>query len=154
MEIKDDDENIISQHEAEYEDVFTVSMMKLYSAQDAFQIELQKLKDVGKEDHEIKTRLNQNITVGDLKMELDELMKQKLEVEVQHIAISKAIKHWKVRAELMEEQKKVLSEQMEMMKKVEDAESKAIELRMQAEKLQVTCEEILDKEQVWEARNM
>ncbi|KAJ0790507.1 putative WPP domain-interacting protein/3 [Helianthus annuus] len=92
---------------------------------------------------------------GDLKTELDEVMKQKIEVEVQHVAISKAIEHWNVEYEVMvAEQKKVLLEQVEMMKKLEDAEEKAMELKMQAEKLQVTCEEILEKEQVWEARNM
>ncbi|KAJ0751430.1 putative WPP domain-interacting protein/3 [Helianthus annuus] len=82
-------------------------------------------------------------------------MKRKIEVEVQHVAISKAIEHWNVEYEVMVvEQKKVLLEQVEMMKKLEDAEEKAMELKMQAEKLQVICEEILEKEQEWEARNM
>ncbi|MFS7940907.1 hypothetical protein Hanom_Chr05g00469841 [Helianthus anomalus] len=89
-----------------------------------------------------------------MKTELDELMKQKIEVEVQHVAISKAIEHWNVEYEVMVEQKKVLLEQVELMKKLEDAEEKAMELKMQAEKLQVTCEEILEKEQVWEARRL
>ncbi|KAM0018357.1 putative WPP domain-interacting protein/3 [Helianthus debilis subsp. tardiflorus] len=82
-------------------------------------------------------------------------MKRKIEVEVQHVAISKAIEHWNVEYEVMVvEQKKVLLEQVEMMKKLEDAEEKAMELKMQAEKLEVICEEILEKEQVWEARRL
>ncbi|KAI3686122.1 hypothetical protein L1987_79794 [Smallanthus sonchifolius] len=116
------DDNQFSKNGADSEDVLAVSMIKLYSAQDAFQIELQKLKDVGKTDHES--------------------------------AMLKAIEYLKVQIEVMVEEKKVLSEQMLLMKKLEDAEVKAIGLKMQAEKLKVTCEDILEKEQVWEVRNM
>ncbi|XP_076910684.1 uncharacterized protein LOC143568403 [Bidens hawaiensis] len=164
FEIDDDDEKQIDENEVDCEDVMTISMMKLYYAQEAFKIELHKLKDVGKDDYEscnpssniieTETRLNQNITLDDMKAELDELMKQKMAVEVQYIAMSKASEHFKVQVELMVEEKKVMLEQMEMMKRLEDAEVKAVEVKTKAEKLQVTCEEILEKEEVWEARNM
>lgn len=81
-------------------------------------------------------------------------MKQKMEIDVQCIAISKAFEYFMVQVDLMMEHKKVLLEQMEMMKKVEDAEVKAVGLKMQAEQLKVICEEILLKEEVWEVRNM
>ncbi|XP_076942557.1 uncharacterized protein LOC143612455 [Bidens hawaiensis] len=159
----DDDEKQIDENEVDYEDVMTISMMKLYYAQEAFKIELHKLKDVGKEHEsgypssniiETETRLNQHATLDDMKAELNELMKQKMEVEVQYIAMSKAIEHYKVQAELMVGEKKVMLEQMEMMNRLEEAEVKAAEVKTKAEKLQVTCEEILEKEEVWEARNM
>lgn len=168
-------------------DVLAVSMIKLQSAQEAIQREVQKLKDVGKEDlffmddsiqpsepsnlegweamlfeefrscessniFEIQTILKQNVVQGDLKTELEEILKQRIEVEVQYIAISEAIQQSKAgyvaQIELMVQQKKLALEHMEVMKKLECAESKARELKREAEKLKVTCEEILEREEV------
>ncbi|KAK9080721.1 hypothetical protein SSX86_000479 [Deinandra increscens subsp. villosa] len=157
------DENQFSKTDADSEDVLADSITNLYSATKSFEIELQKLKDVGNEKHEsmnIETSLNglndlnSDACLQNLKIEIEETMRQKMEAEVQFIAISKAVECFEVQRGMMVEQKKVVAEQMEMMKKVEDAELKAMELRIQAEKLQVTCEDILEKEEVWEVRNM
>ncbi|KAI3671680.1 hypothetical protein L1987_87420 [Smallanthus sonchifolius] len=44
---------------------------------------------------EIKMRLNQNVFPRDLKIELDEMLNQKIEVEVQFLAMLKAIEYFK-----------------------------------------------------------
>ncbi|KVH99211.1 hypothetical protein Ccrd_022550 [Cynara cardunculus var. scolymus] len=173
-------------------DVLAVSMVKLHSAQEAIEREVQKLKDVGKEDplflddsiqpsepsnlegcearlfeefqsgetsntFETQTILKQNLVQGDLKTEVEEILKQRIEVEVQYIAISEAIQQLKAgyidQIELMVQQKKLALEHMEVMKKLESAESKARELKREAEKLKVTCEEILEREEVLKEQN-
>ncbi|KAK1406912.1 hypothetical protein QVD17_38521 [Tagetes erecta] len=139
--------NSVTNYDAKNDDDLAVSIIKLYSANKSFQTELHKLKDVGKSDHESGETIS--IQNEDMKTETEELMKQKMEIDVQCVAISKAIEYFMVQVDLMMEHKKIVLEQIEMMKKVEDAEMKAIGLKMQAEQLKVICEEILLKEQVW-----
>ncbi|GKB73146.1 hypothetical protein Tco_0934558 [Tanacetum coccineum] len=69
----------------------------------------------------------------DLKTEVDEMIKLKVNLEVQYIAIS--------------------SQHMETMNRLEIAERKAIELRKQYDKLKMTCDKILDSEDGCNVRN-
>ncbi|KAI3492935.1 hypothetical protein L1887_42430 [Cichorium endivia] len=116
-------------------------MMNFHSAQEALEREVEKLKDVWKEEPsvpeeyilETQTTLNQN--------GLEEILKQTMEVEV---PLSKANVH---QLELMLQHRKLASEQVETLKKVEDAENKALQLQRQTERLKETCQEILDKEE-------
>lgn len=128
------------------EDVVAVSMMNFHSAQEA--LEREKLKDVWKEEPsvpeeyilETQTTLNQN--------GLEEILKQRMEVEVQHIALSKVMEAGHVyQLELMLQHRKLASEQVETLKKVEDAENKALQLQRQTDRLKEACQEILDKEE-------
>ncbi|PWA99868.1 hypothetical protein CTI12_AA001720 [Artemisia annua] len=81
-----------------------------------------------------QTTINQSAFVlEDLKTEVDEMIKQKVNLEVQYIALS--------------------SQHVDTMNRLEIAERKAIELRRQYDKLKMTCDKILDNEGVWNVRN-
>lgn len=106
--------------------------------------EVHKLKDVGKNDffEELETSETSNIFEQNV-------VHEDLKTEVQ--SISKVITLDQV--EIMEQQKKLASEQMDLMNRLEVAESKTTELKKQSEKLKATSKEILDREEVWLARN-
>lgn len=97
-------------------------------------IELQK-----EEDREIET-------------ELESLFKQKIEAEVEYLAISRTIQKLRVAAvdqiTLLEERRALAAEQAQMMNKLEDAKSKATMLKRRAEKLEMSCGDIIETDEV------
>ncbi|GJY74380.1 reverse transcriptase domain-containing protein [Tanacetum coccineum] len=144
----------LSKYEADYEkddddDDVEVAMVKLHYAHEALEREVHELELVWKDDplfsddsiDESSNILKPQTTINnqsafvleDLKTEVDEMIKLKVNLEVQYIAIS--------------------SQHMETMNRLEIAERKAIELRKQYDKLKMTCDKILDSEDGCNVRN-
>lgn len=82
----------------------------------------------------------------DMESELEGLFRQKIEAEVQYLAISRTAQKLRAaavdQATLLEEQKTVASEQAQMVHRLGDAETKAAMLKTQAEKLESYWEDI------------
>ncbi|XP_009797500.1 WPP domain-interacting protein 2 [Nicotiana tabacum] len=82
----------------------------------------------------------------DMESELEGLFRQKIEAEVQYLAISRTAQKLKAaavdQATLLEEQKILASEQAQMVHRLGDAETKAAMLKTQAEKLESYWEDI------------
>ncbi|PWA52859.1 hypothetical protein CTI12_AA450800 [Artemisia annua] len=143
-----DYENVMQEKDDNDDDVVEVAMVKLHYAHEALEREVRELEGVLKDDPlflddsiaessnilKPQTTINQSAFVlDDLKTEVDEMIKQKVNLEVQYIALS--------------------SQHMDTMNRLEIAERKAIELRRQYDKLKMTCDKILDNEDVWNVRN-
>ncbi|KAK7829301.1 WPP domain-interacting protein 1 [Quercus suber] len=84
--------------------------------------------------------------------ELEGLFKQKIEAEVEYLAISKTIQKMKVAASdqltIIEEQKVLAGEQAQLLNKLGGAESKATMLHKQAVALEGCCGDIIGAEEV------
>ncbi|KAM4102455.1 hypothetical protein ACJW30_06G001300 [Castanea mollissima] len=84
--------------------------------------------------------------------ELEGLFKQKIEAEVEYLAISKTIQKMKVAASdqltIIEEQKALAGEQAQVLNKLGEAESKATTLQKQAVALEKCCGDIIGAEEV------
>lgn len=84
--------------------------------------------------------------------ELEGLFKQKIEAEVEYLAISKTIQKMKVAASdqltIIEEQKVLAGEQAQLLNKLGEAESKATTLHKQAVALEGCCGDIIGAEEV------
>ncbi|XP_050246071.1 WPP domain-interacting protein 1-like [Quercus robur] len=84
--------------------------------------------------------------------ELEGLFKQKIEAEVEYLAISKTIQKMKVAASdqftIIEEQKTLAGEQAQVLNKLGEAESKATMLQKQAVALEECCGDIVGAEEV------
>ncbi|XP_016444532.2 WPP domain-interacting protein 2-like [Nicotiana tabacum] len=82
----------------------------------------------------------------DMESELEGLFRQKIEAEVQYLAISRTAQKLRAaavdQATLLEEQKTVASEQAQMVHRLGDEEAKAAMLKTQAEKLESYCKDI------------
>ncbi|XP_055802331.1 WPP domain-interacting protein 2-like [Solanum dulcamara] len=83
----------------------------------------------------------------DNESELEGLHRQKIEAEVEYLTVSRAVKKLRVAAvdqvNLLEEQKKLASEQAQIVKKLGDAELKATMLKTQVKELENCCEDIM-----------
>lgn len=83
----------------------------------------------------------------DNESELEGLYRQKIEAEVEYLTVSRAVKKLRVAAveqvNLLEEQKKLASEQAQIVKKLGDTELKAAMLKTQAKELENSCEDIM-----------
>ena len=84
--------------------------------------------------------------------ELEGLFKQKIEAEVEYLAISKTIQKMKVAASdqltIIGEQKALAGEQAQVLNKLGEAESKATMLQKQAVVLEKCCGDIIGAEEV------
>ncbi|PON88870.1 WPP domain-interacting protein [Trema orientale] len=84
--------------------------------------------------------------------EIEGLFKQRIEAEIEFLAITRATKSLKVVAEkqitVLEEQETVAEEQAQMLNKLGDAETKAAQLKKQAQELENHCGDILGTEEV------
>ncbi|KAM7492824.1 hypothetical protein LguiA_035745 [Lonicera macranthoides] len=84
--------------------------------------------------------------------ELESLFKQKIEAEVEYLAISRTIQNLRVAAvdqiTLLEERKALAAEQAQMVNKLEDAKSKATMLKRRAEMLEMSCGDIIETDEV------
>ncbi|CAL9083512.1 unnamed protein product [Musa textilis] len=86
----------------------------------------------------------------DMEMELENLLEKKIEVEIKYTILARTTQIWRVLEEdhiaLLEEQKSVSGDQLEMVPEVENAENKTIMLRGRAEELEkdlLAAEEVL-----------
>ncbi|KAK3024324.1 hypothetical protein RJ639_043006 [Escallonia herrerae] len=88
----------------------------------------------------------------EMETELEGLFKQKIEAEIEYLAISETIRKWRVAAinplAVLEGQKALRSEQAHTLNKLEDAESHATMLKIQAEKLEAYCGDIARTDEV------
>ncbi|CAA0821393.1 WPP domain-interacting protein 2 [Striga hermonthica] len=87
-----------------------------------------------------------------LETEIEDLFKQKIEAEVEYMAISKAVQKLRVatvdQVTVLEEQKTLASEQTQMLDKLGAAENKASMLKKEAEKLESICQDIAHANEV------
>ncbi|KAK4439629.1 WPP domain-interacting protein 2 [Sesamum alatum] len=90
----------------------------------------------------------------DVETELEDLFKQKIEAEVEYLAISRMVQKLQAAAgnhiTVLEEQKALVSEQTQILNKLGDAENKALMLKKQAEKLENFCEDIASADETVE----
>lgn len=88
----------------------------------------------------------------EMETEVEGLFKQKIEAEVEYLAISRTILNLRVAAvdqiTFLEEQKTLASEQAQMLNKLEDAGNKASKLKRRAEKLESYCGEIVEADEI------
>lgn len=79
--------------------------------------------------------------------EFEGLFRQKIEAEVEYLTVSRAVKKLRVAAaeqvNLLEQEKKLASEQAQIGKKLGDAELKSTRLKTQAKELENRCEDIM-----------
>ncbi|GFZ12854.1 WPP domain interacting protein 2 [Actinidia rufa] len=94
----------------------------------------------------------------DVEAELEGLFKQKIEAEVEYLAIASTNQKLRVASEdqvaLFEEQKTLASEQAQILNELGDVESKAEMLKRQAEKLETYYEDVVGTEQVLKLEKM
>ncbi|KAJ4975084.1 hypothetical protein NE237_000190 [Protea cynaroides] len=92
-----------------------------------------------------------------IEVELEDLIKQKMEAEVEYLVITRSTENLKVasadRISLIEEQKSLVGEQTQMLQKLRDAESNAMFLKSQAEELEASCGKLLGIEEVLGMQN-
>ncbi|KAL3851074.1 hypothetical protein ACJIZ3_012956 [Penstemon smallii] len=82
--------------------------------------------------------------------ELEELFKQKIETEVEYLALYKMVQNLRsaaVTQTVLEEQKALASHQTQILHKLEGTENKALMLKKQAEKLEFFCEDIANADE-------
>lgn len=110
-------------------------------------------------ESELESVLKSNDSPNHIEMEaeLEGLFKQKIEAEVEYLAISRTIE--KLRADavdhfaLFKEQKTLASEQSQVLDELGDVESKAAKLKTQAKKLETKYEEVVLTEEVLRLQN-
>lgn len=94
---------------------------------------------------------------NEMEAEVEGLFKQKIEAEVEYLAISRTIEKLKVDAvdhfALFEQQKTLASEQAQVLNELGDVESKAAKLKSQAEKLETKYEDVVVTEEVLRLQN-
>lgn len=88
----------------------------------------------------------------EMENELASLFKQRIEAEVEYLAITRTVQRLKVAANkqiaLFEEHETLAEEQAQMRNKLGETESKAAKLKKQAEELEKYCGDILGTEEV------
>ncbi|GER52731.1 WPP domain-interacting protein [Striga asiatica] len=91
-------------------------------------------------------------TSRDVEAEVDYLFKKKIEAEVEYMAISKTVQKLRVaeldQVPILEEQKALVSEQTQILDKLEAAESKAALLEREAEKLESICQDVARADEI------
>ncbi|KAI8012303.1 WPP domain-interacting protein 1 [Camellia lanceoleosa] len=87
----------------------------------------------------------------EMEAELEALFEQKIEAEVEYLAISRTIQ--KLRVAAVDEQKTLVSEQAQTLNELGDAKRKAAMLKRRAEKLETSCEDIVETDQVLTLQN-
>ncbi|XP_042478398.1 WPP domain-interacting protein 1-like isoform X1 [Macadamia integrifolia] len=94
---------------------------------------------------------------GQMEIELEDLIKQKIEAEVDYLVITRSTQNFKVASvnhiSLLEEQSSLVEEQTQMLERLRDTESCAVLLKRQAEELEESCGELLETEGVLEMQN-
>ncbi|XP_043701950.1 WPP domain-interacting protein 1-like isoform X2 [Telopea speciosissima] len=92
-----------------------------------------------------------------MEIEVEDLIKQKIETEVESLVITRSTQNFKVATadhiSLLEEQKSLVGEQTQMLEKLRDAESNAVLLKRKAEELEESCGELLGTGGVLEMQN-
>ncbi|PIM99614.1 hypothetical protein CDL12_27890 [Handroanthus impetiginosus] len=87
----------------------------------------------------------------DEETDLEDLFRQKVEAEVEYLAISRTVQNLKIVAvdeiTVLEEHKALASEQARILDKLGDAENKASMLKKEAEKLENFCEDIVSADE-------
>ncbi|OVA04138.1 hypothetical protein BVC80_1501g2 [Macleaya cordata] len=93
----------------------------------------------------------------EMEAQLEDLLKLKIEAEIEYLLISRTTEKLKVDSEdqisLFEEQKSLSMKQNQMLQRLRDAESKASVLKRHADELDASCEEILGTEEVLKMQN-
>lgn len=116
----------------------------------------QKLQEISGEGSQSSSQVLQPKVVEtgmrDVVTELEDLFKQKVEAEVEYLAISRTVQELRVAAvdqiTVLEDYKALASKQAQIIHKLGDAESKAALLKKEAEKLEKSCDEIANVEEL------
>ncbi|XP_060209031.1 WPP domain-interacting protein 1-like isoform X1 [Lycium barbarum] len=134
------------------------SLSTLQALQEALERELWSFREIKKEDsitisnscskkEEKSVGIALHRRTSDLESEVEALFRQKIEAEVEYLTVSRAVKKLRVAAveqvNLLEEQKKLASEQAQIVKKLGEAELKAATLKTQATKFENCGEDIM-----------
>ncbi|XP_057765357.1 WPP domain-interacting protein 1-like [Salvia miltiorrhiza] len=150
-------------------DPLSESMRALQSAHEALEAEVLKFKEIGSDvsvDGPVSDLCNEYIDVEQkleetsdegsqskviqsensaAVAELEDIFKQKVEAEVEYLAISRTVQKMRVAAveqiTVLEEQKDLSSVQAQVLTELGDAENKAASLKKRAEKLENFCED-------------
>ncbi|KAJ0986970.1 hypothetical protein J5N97_005326 [Dioscorea zingiberensis] len=92
-----------------------------------------------------------------VELELEKLLKKKMEAEIEYLIITRTTQSWKVLVEdqvaLFEEQNSLLKNQSQMIIKMKNTENTATMLKEQVEKLEDSCKELLKTEEVLKLQN-
>nr|XP_010913266.1 WPP domain-interacting protein 1 isoform X2 [Elaeis guineensis] len=93
----------------------------------------------------------------EMEFELESLLEKKIEAEIEYLIMARATQSWKVRAEdhiaLLEDQKSLAGDQMQIMCELRDTENKAIMLKGKMEELEAYCAELVGIEEVLRLQN-
>ncbi|PIA37090.1 hypothetical protein AQUCO_03100087v1 [Aquilegia coerulea] len=94
---------------------------------------------------------------GEMEIELQDLLKKKIEFEVEYVIVLRTAQRLSVATENQispfEDQKQLALEQIQMLQKLKEAEHKAIVLKSQAEELKVSCKELVATEEILKTQN-
>jgi chromosome segregation ATPase len=108
-----------------------------------------------KEESASTTELQQE-KYREIENELEGLFKQKIEAEIEHLALTSLQKLGVAAGDqitLFEEQEALAGEQVQMLNKLGEAENKAASLKKQAEELEKYCGDVLGTEEVFKMQN-
>jgi hypothetical protein len=108
-----------------------------------------------KEESASTTELQQE-KYREIENELEGLFKQKIEAEIEHLALASLQKLGVAAGDqitLFEEQEALAGEQVQMLNKLGEAGNKAASLKKQAEELEKYCGDVLGTEEVFKMQN-
>ncbi|XP_008805520.2 WPP domain-interacting protein 1-like [Phoenix dactylifera] len=93
----------------------------------------------------------------EMEFELESLLEKKIETEIEYLIMTRATQSWKVMAEdhiaLLEDQKSLAGDQMQLMHKLRDTEVKVTMLTGQMGELEAYCAELVGAEEVLRLQN-
>lgn len=93
----------------------------------------------------------------EMEFELESLLEKKIETEIEYLIMTRATQSWKVMAEdhiaLLEDQKSLAGDQMQLTHKLRDTEVKVTMLTGQMGELEAYCAELVGAEEVLRLQN-
>ncbi|GFP94790.1 WPP domain-interacting protein 1 [Phtheirospermum japonicum] len=161
------------------QDPLDESLFALQSAQEALEKEVLEFQEINKDvsvddsvsdigtdfiDDEQETSFSRAVQsevvetgYSDTETEFEDLFKQKIEAEVEYMAMSRTVQNLRVAAldqiTILEEQIALASEQMQILDKLGVAENKAAMIEKEAEKLEKMCGDIASSSEIMKLRN-
>lgn len=90
--------------------------------------------------------------VTEIEDEFERFFRQRLEAEIEYLAISRAIEKLKCGSIVIDDQKNLADEQVQMMNRLREAESKATTLKKRAEGLEKYCGDVMETEEILTTR--
>ncbi|KAL5698550.1 hypothetical protein ACHQM5_029576 [Ranunculus cassubicifolius] len=126
-------------------------MVSLQSVEEALEKEIQKLEEIGKEPCSSSDSFS-NSTLCETTVSEENLYRQKIHLGVENLIVSKSTQE-STQLSVVEAQKCLANEQIQMLHRLKDAEHKADILKTQAEELEASCGKLLATEEVLKMQN-